>query len=191
MVDFGVPRDMDIDEFIDNHVTAHFEKSVAGADTSAMVGKSFTLQYNIGDDKKYCLNISDGNKLEIIKGGIDTPMLSLHMSESDWRDYISGQVDAGLDRFIDPIQLTDPKRFSALQEFKGMLIIKILKDDGETIVPTICFNGSDKPSATLRLKISDWLGLQQGKKKGPMLVMTGKMKVGGDISFVMQCQTLM
>ncbi|MCP4680621.1 MAG: SCP2 sterol-binding domain-containing protein [Deltaproteobacteria bacterium] len=190
MVEFNVPHDIAIDEFIDNHVTEHFTRSAENADTSAMMGKEFTLQYNIGD-AKYCLHIKDGDKLEIIKGGVDTPMLSLHMEESNWRDYISGKIDAGLDRFIDPTQLYDHKRYSALLEFKGTLFLKLRRDDGETLVATICFNGAESPSATLKLKIPDWIGLQTGKKKGPMLFMTGKMKAGGDMGFIMKCQALM
>jgi putative sterol carrier protein len=190
MVDFNVPHDIAIDDFIDTHVTEHFARSTQVADTSAMLGKVFTLQYNVGD-AKYCLHIKDGDKLEIVKGGVDAPMLSLYMKESDWRDYISGKVDAGLDRFIDPTQLCDRKRFNTLLDFKGTLTLKLRKDDGEDIVAVVCFNGSDAPSATLKLKISDWNGMQKGKKNGAMLFMSGKIKAGGDMGFVMKCQGLM
>ncbi len=190
MTETNIPHDIGWDDFMDKHVAVQFAEKTETVDTSAMMGKEFTLQYNMGD-AKYCLHIKDGDKLEIIKDGIDNPMLSLHMEESDWRDYISGEVDAGLERFLDPTQLYDQKRYNALLEFKGTLILKLRKDDGENLVATICFNGADSPSATLKLKIPDWIDLQTGKKGGPMLVMTGKMKAGGDMGFVLKCQTLM
>ena len=90
-----------------------------------------------------------------------------------------------------PTQLFDPKRYKALLDFRGTLFIKLRKEDGEELVATLCFNGADTPSATLKLKVSDWIGLQAGKKNGPMLMMTGKMKAGGDMGFIMKCQALM
>ncbi|MCP4599117.1 MAG: SCP2 sterol-binding domain-containing protein [Proteobacteria bacterium] len=190
MQQFNVSHDIPLDEFIDDHVTAEFKKGIADADTSSMKGKEFTIQYEIGDNK-YCLQIVDGSTLEIIKGGVDAPMLRLHMAENDWRDYISGKVDAGLDRFLDPTQLLDPKRYKALIGLKGALSLKLKKDDGDRLLVNVAFNNSDKPAATLKLKLSNWIAMQNGKKSGPMLFMTGKMKAKGDMGLVMKCQSLM
>ena len=190
MIRFNVPRNIDIDDFFNEHVRAYFEQNTAKANTLSMKGKEFYLQYGVGD-QKYCLHITDGDTLEIIKGGIDHPELSLHMSESDWRDYISGEVDPGLDRFIDPTQLLDPKRFKALREVKGTLILKLNNGGDETIVATVTFNAAETPSATLKIALSDWLAMQSGKKNATMLFMTGKIKAGGNMHFMMKCQGLM
>ncbi len=189
MVQFNVSHDIALDEFFDAHVRVHFEESTAKANTSSMAGKEFTLQYEVGE-AKYCLHIKDGDKLEIVQGGVDKPMLRLHMEEPEWRDYISGQEDFGLDRFIDPTQLLDSKRYKQLSEMKGTLFLKLGRGDG-TAVATIGFNSEESPSATLKLKLADWIAMQKGKKSGPMLFMTGKIKAGGDMGFVMKCQSLM
>lgn len=190
MVQFKVPYNISLDEFFAEHVGAHFQEKTSRMNTSLMKGKAFTIQYGVGDEK-YCLRIIDGDKLETIKGGMDFHNLSLHLCESDWRDYMSGQIDVGLDRFIDPSQLLDPKRFKLLDEVKGTLFLKLNTGGDETIIATISFNAASTPSATLKLKLADWLAMQSGKKSATMLFMTGKIKAGGDLGFVMKCQSLM
>ncbi len=190
MVELNLPYDLDISEFFSNYVAEHFNSSVAGKDTSALAGKEFKLQYEVGE-QKYGVMITNGDKLEIVDGGFDSPTLCLHMEEPDWRNHISGRVDAGLDRFIDPTQLLDPKRYAKLMNTKGTLILKLKNDDGEQAVARIIFQDAAKPSATLKLKLSDWVGMQKGKKSGPMLFMSGKIKAGGDMGLVMKAQSLM
>ena len=190
MTQFKVPYNINLDEFFTEHVRAYFQEKTSRVNTSSMKGKEFTLQYGVGDEK-YCLRITDGDKLEMVKGGVDYPNLSLHLSESDWRDYISGQVDTKLDRFIDPSQLLDPKRFKSLGEVKGTLFLKLNKGGDETITATISFNAAETPSATLKLKLADWQAMQSGKKNATILFITGKIKAGGDMGFVMKCQSLM
>ncbi len=188
MIQFNVSHDIALDEFFDVHVLQHFETSTAGSDVSSMMGKEFTLQYEVGE-AKYGLRIKDGNKFESVKGGIEGPMLRLHMEELNWRDYISGRADLGLDNFIDPTSLLDPKRFDKLSGMEGTLFLK-LNRDGETVVATITFNNEPAPSATLKLKLDDWLALQQGQTSATKLLMTGKISAGGDLGLITKCQSL-
>ncbi|MCU0665018.1 MAG: SCP2 sterol-binding domain-containing protein [Myxococcota bacterium] len=168
----------------------HFEKSKSRTNTTSLQGKEFVLQYGVGE-AEYFLRIKDGDTLEIVKGAANSPNLSLHLEESDWRDYMSGKVDVGLHRFMDPGQLFDPKRFKALTETNGTLFLKLNAGNPEPLVVRIMFNGRDKPSATVKIELADWLALQAGKKTATTLFMTGKLKAGGDLSFVMKCQALM
>lgn len=190
MVPFAVPHDIDLDEFFFENMREHFDKNTSRANTTSLQGKEFVLQYGVGE-AEYSLHIKDGDTLEIAKGAANSPHLSLHLEESDWRDYLSGKVDIGLHRFMDPAQLFDPQRFKSLTEIRGTLFLKLNTGNPEPLVAKIAFNGRDKPSATVKLELADWLALQAGKKKVAMLFMTGKLKAGGDLSFVMKCQALM
>ncbi len=190
MPQFNVPHDVEIASFFGEHVTSYFNKQTASINTSAMSGKEFTVQYNISD-KKYCLRIKDGKHLEIIDGGIENPMLCMAMGEPDWRDNISGRVEGGLDRFIDPIQILDPGRYRKLVQIQGTLNLRLKKKNGSIMPVDITFNNKSKPSVMLNLKLPIWVAMQKGKKSGQMLFMTGRMKVKGDMMFLMKCQSLM
>ena len=45
---------------------------------------------------------------------------------------------------------------------------------------------SPAPRVTIKSKISDYVGIQQGKLNGQEAFMTGKVRVDGDLSFLMQ-----
>ena len=49
-------------------------------------------------------------------------------------------------------------------------------------------NFTDKPTATMSIKSSDFILLATGKMDGMKAFMTGKLKVKGDMSLVMKLQ---
>lgn len=189
MVEFKVPANITVDDFFKTHVPTQFKELLANANVSAMAGKEFTLQFNI-EGKKYAIRIKDGKSLEVIPGGLDKAMLTLSLSESFWRDAITGNVPGAMDQFTDPSQVADLNRYNALLNTKGTLKVELKLPDGNTIPLGLTFNGETSPEVTIKLALEDWLAMQRKQTDGQSLFMAGKMQFEGDVTFLMQLQAL-
>jgi len=187
---FNVPETVTVDDFFRTHVPAQFKEITEGVDLASMDGLEFTLQFDI-EGKKYCLRITGGTELEMIQGGVEKPVLALSLSESHWRDAVTGKVEGTFDRFIDPMQIADPTRYKTLLSTKGTLHVVLKGDDGSTTQASLVFNAAAKPQVTMTLALSDWVALQNKEVPGPMLFMSGKLKADGDMMFLMALQQLL
>lgn len=190
MARFSAPGGVTVKEFFVKHVPVQFREIAVGADAKGMAGRNFTLQFNVADEK-YCLDIQGGTKLDIIEGGIENPILAFSLAESDWREAVSGKSEGVIDRFIDPTQIADSTRYAKLLATKGTMKVELAKEDGTTVPFSMTFNGQSSPSVTIRLKLTDWVAMQKKEVNGPALFMTGKLKVSGDMMFLMALQTLL
>ena len=188
MAKFSVPSGVSVDDFFTKHVPSQFKEITAGANLSSLAGKEINLQFNV-NDQKFCLKIKDGTNLEIVKGGVDKPLLTIALSEQILLDSVTGKVEGMIDRFTDPVEIADPMRLQNLMETKGTLNLT-LKQDGNNIPVTMIFNGEAKPSVDLSLELKDWIAMQNKETTGQNLFMNGKMKFTGDMVLLMKLQTL-
>lgn len=190
MAVFHVPEGIQVGDFYMNHVPRHFAEVTAGMDLSAMEGKAFTLQFNI-DEESYCLKIMNGNDLDIVQGGIERPMLALSLTESDWRDAVTGKLEGLLDTFTDPAQAADLERYNRLLATKGTMKLELKKEDGILMHISLVFNGEQSPEVTIKLGMSDWVAMQKKEVTGQVLFMNGKMQTQGDMMFLVSLQSLL
>jgi len=188
MAKFNVPSGVSVDDFFTKHVPSQFKEITAGANLSSLAGKEVNLQFNI-NDQSYCLNIKDGTHLDVVKGGVAKPLLTLSLSEQIFLDSVTGKIEGMIDRFTDPVEIADPKRLNALFNTKGTLNLN-LKKDGTTIPVTMVFNGEAKPSVDMTLEFQDWIAVQNKQTSGQNLFMNGKLKFAGDMVFLMKLQDL-
>ena len=101
MAKFNVPCDVSVSDFLEKVVPAKFKEITADANLSSLAGKEVNLQFNV-NDQSYCLNIKDGTNLEVIKGGVAKPLLTLSLSEQIFLDAVTGKIEGMIDRFTDP-----------------------------------------------------------------------------------------
>lgn len=189
MAGFNVPENVSVEDFFKNHVPKQFKEMTAGVDLSALSGKAFTLQFDVAG-KKYCLNIQGGADVQVLEGGVDKPVLALQMSESDWRDAVTGKLAGVIDRFIDPGQVADKQRYGTLLATNGTMTVELKKPDGSTMPIAMAFNGAGQPAVTIKLSLEDWVAMQNKQVDGQTLVMSGKMQFEGDMMFLMSLQQL-
>ena len=187
---FDGPDDISVVDFFSTYAVPLFKTQAQSINPSTTAGIDFTIQYEI-DAFRYCLKVTGGTEVEVIDGGIESPMLILRMSENVWRVNIIGKVEGVLDRFVDPTQIADPVRFDKLTHTKGTLAVKLKTNDGESMSFSLIFGASEKPSGYLSMKLKNWVRLLAGKASGPRLFMTGRMKFKGDLPFLIRMQSLM
>ncbi len=190
MAKFDVADNVSVDEFFKDAIPKQFKDMIAGADMSALSGKEFKLQFNV-DGKKYCLDIKNGDSVEIIEDGVEKPVLEISIGESDWRDAVTGKLEGVIDRFIDPSQLANAEVLATLTSTTGALNLELAKPDGAALSFSLIFNGNPSPEAGLNLALEDWVSMQKGETDGQALVMSGKMNFTGDMMFLMGLQSLM
>ena len=188
MAKFNVPSGVSVNEFFEKHVPEQFKDITAGANLSSLVGKEVNLQFNV-NDQKYCLKIKDGTNLEVVKGGVDKPQLTLALSEQVFLDAVTGKVEGMIDRFTDPVEIADPMRLKNLMEIKGTLNLTF-KQNGNEIPVTMIFNGEAAPKVDISLDLQDWIAMQNKQTTGQNLFMNGKLKFAGDMTLLMKLQTL-
>jgi putative sterol carrier protein len=188
MAKFSVPSGVSVNDFFEKHVPAQFKEITAGANLSSLAGKEVNLQFNV-NDQKYCLNIKDGSNLNVIKGGVDKPLLTLALSEQVLLDSVTGKIEGMIDRFTDPVEIADPVRLRNLMDTKGTLNLTF-KNGDSNIPVTMIFNGEAKPAVDISVELKDWIAMQNKETTGQNLFMNGKLKFTGDMVLLMKLQTL-
>jgi len=188
MAKFKVPSGVSVNDFFEKHVPEQFKEITAGANLSSLTGKEVNLQFNV-NDQKFCLKIKDGTNLEVVKGCVEKPLLTLNLTEQVFLDAITGKVEGMIDRFTDPVEIADPTRLKNLMDTKGTLNLT-LKQDGNNIPVTMIFNGETNPSVDISLELQDWIAMQNKQTTGQNLFMNGKLKFTGDMVLLMKLQTL-
>jgi putative sterol carrier protein len=189
MAKFSVPSGVSVNDFFEKHVPAQFKEITAGANLSSLAGKEVNLQFNV-TDQKYCLNIKDGSNLNVIKGGVDKPLLTLALSDQVLLDSVTGKIEGMIDRFTDPVEIADPVRLRNLMDTKGTLNLTF-KNGADNIPVTMIFNGEAKPAVDISLELKDWIAMQNKETTGQNLFMNGKLKFTGDMVLLMKLQTLL
>jgi putative sterol carrier protein len=79
---------------------------------------------------------------------------------------------------------------SSAKALKGTMALELARAESEPFKVEMTFNGAPAPRTVLRMAMADYLGMQDGSQNGQMLFMQGKIKVEGDMGFLMQVASL-
>ena len=82
-----------------------------------------------------------------------------------------------------------PDNTPRVKQLKGTMALELSRD-GDPFKPEVCFNGSATPRTIMKVKLADYVDMQTGKLNGQEAFMTGKLKVEGDLAFLMQIAAL-
>lgn len=188
------PEGISVDEFFTNFVPEQFDKMkdvLNLVDLSFLGENDFDMQFNV-EGRVYGIKFKNGKDLQVVNGTIDKPAFSLHVSEKDWRDAVTGKFNTMADGFSgDPSSFIDAKRYSALQSTSGTLNMNLKKNDGEILPLKVVFNGVENPAVTVNIDMVDGLAMLNRETDGMKLFMNGKLKFTGDMTLLMKLQNLM
>jgi putative sterol carrier protein len=187
---FDAPENVTVEGFFKEYLYGKLMEVRETADLSWLAGKEFTANYEV-NGSRFGMRIKDGTDLEVVDGGIGQAMLEVRMSEDFWRDMATGKIESGMDSYILPGgSSADKDRYNALQEIKGTLKINMeIGDEIEEI--SMVLNGEPQPEAKITIALEDFVSINKGEADGPSLVMTGKLKIDGDISFLLSVQEML
>ena len=131
----------------------------------------------------------EGGKMTVTKGGGEAN-LTTRMSVADWRDAVTGQNGANLSLILPPQRPGRPDNSGRAKALKGVMGVELARDGAEPFRVEMCFNGATAPKTIIKMKIADYIAMQDGSLNGQQAFMSGKLKVEGDMGFLMQIAAL-
>ena len=75
---------------------------------------------------------------------------------------------------------------AAARALKGTMVLHLTRPDGDPLEMEMCFNGAATPKTEMTVALADRIAMDEGRMNGQEAFMTGKIKVQGDMGFLMQ-----
>ena len=76
------------------------------------------------------------------------------------------------------------------KQLKGTLALDLARDGNDPVRMEMAFNDAATPRTVMKMKLADYVAMQEGRLNGQEAFMTGKLKVEGDLGFLMQIAAL-
>jgi hypothetical protein len=131
-----------------------------------------------------------GGAMSVTPGAAAAAQLAFTLSVDDWRDAVLGRNGATLALILPQGRQARPEAGARALQLKGTLAQELSREGAEPFRVELCFNGAAAPRTLIRMKLQDYLDMQAGKLNGQELFMTGRLRVEGDLPFLMQIAAL-
>jgi putative sterol carrier protein len=135
----------------------------------------------------WMVDIRDGTM--IVRQGDEDAAIATTVSTDDWRDAAHGRNGASLVLIIPQQRPGRPDNTPRVKLLKGTMALELSRD-GDPFRVEMCFNSAVAPRTIMKVKLADYVDMQTGKLNGQEAFMTGKLKVEGDLAFLMQIAAL-
>ncbi|HYC22807.1 MAG TPA: SCP2 sterol-binding domain-containing protein [Candidatus Bathyarchaeia archaeon] len=148
--------------------------------------EDFTLQYHVGGPGGGDWSVRiEGGKM-IVERSVAPAILTLTISAQDLVDALSSANGAApslvLPRARKPGQSSGP-----VKALRGTMALNLTRGQGvEPFRLEMKFNGAATPRTVMTMAIADYVAMGEGRLNGQEAFMTGKMRVEGDMAFLMQ-----
>jgi hypothetical protein len=152
--------------------------------------QDFTMQYHVtgpgGGD--WLVSISNGQMTT--RKGTGDANLTFTLSVDDWRDAVLARDGAAVSLIIPPRRPGRPDNSGRAKQLKGTLAFELAREARDPFKVEMSFNNASTPRTTMKMKLPDCVAMQEGRLNGQEAFMTGKLKVEGDLGFLMQVAAL-
>ena len=181
-----VSEDITPEQFFEELLPAGF---AAQAEAGAAPQASFTIGYTlIGDGGgSWLMTVADG-RMTAAKGP-GAANLAFTVSVDDWRDAVLARNGAQLALLLPAQRPGRPDNSAKAMALKGTMALELARD-GEPYKVEMCFNGSAAPRTIMKMALVEYIAMQEGRLNGQEAFMTGKLRVEGDLAFLMQIAAL-
>lgn len=182
-----LPEDVTPEVFFQQLLPMGFEQQ---AQTGAAVPTDFTMLYRLTGDGggDWLVTIRDG-KLTA-QPGAGEAVLTFTMSTDDWRDAVLGRNGASLALLLPQSRPGRPDNSGRARTLRGTVAQELSREAAEPFRLEMTFNGATQPRTVLKMKIQDFIDMNVGKLNGQEAFMTGRMRIEGDMAFLMQIAAL-
>ena len=168
-------------EYFQTYIPKLVEKYLAEEPVPDMEGTSFTTQVKVEGEQSliFGVTIDGAREISVQPDGLENPMVSVTVPE-DFIRFTTRQVSA----------LTGRKQYDAILNTKGTLNLEMEMPGGVVLPVTIVFNGAPEPQATMSGPADVLAQVMTGQIQGPQAFMEGKIKIAGDMMFLMSLASL-
>jgi putative sterol carrier protein len=181
-----VPQDVTPDQFFEQFMPLGFQQQVAEGTTPGNI----TIQYTLTGDGggSWLIEIADG-KMNARKGTGEAS-IAYTVSTAQWREAMAGQHGSSPALIVPPQRPGRPDQSGRAKTLKGTMALELARDGADPFKVETTFGGAAAPRTVMKLRQQDYLDMQTGKLNGQEAFMTGKMKIEGDMGFLMQIAAL-
>ena len=148
------------------------------------------MQYRLTGDGggDWAVEIRDG-RMSTRKGSGEAN-LTFTVAVDDWRDAVLGRDGATLGLILPQPRPGRPDNSARARELKGTMALELAREGRDPFRVEMCFNNAATPRTVLKMKLSEYVDIQAGKLNGQEAFMTGRLRVEGDLGFLMQIAAL-
>lgn len=149
-----------------------------------------TLQYHVEGEGggAWTVRIESG-KMSVSAGQVEAPLtVTLHIEA--FRDAVLGRNGAALSLVVPEGRAGRPENAQRMQALKGTMALELAREGADPFKLEMRFNNAAQPRTTMKMKIADYIAMQAGRLNGQEAFMSGKLRVEGDLPFLMQIATL-
>ena len=154
------------------------------------VPQDFALGYHVtgagGGD--WIVSIKDG-QMSARKGTGDA-VITFSLSVDDWRDAVLARDGASLAVIVPQNRPGRPDNSGRAKQLKGTMAVELSREGKDPMKVEMAFNHAATPRTVMKMKLADYVAMQEGRLNGQEAFMTGKMKIEGDMGFLMQIAAL-
>jgi hypothetical protein len=199
--DFRAPMDITPARFFEEWLPSQVENSRELLETFAG-GLSFVVSVRVTGERggEWTVRLAD-RKPEFVRGLDAEAVVTFIVSEENFIQSITGQLDdlrppardmSAVDTSPEAIQQRARQVLAALKDIRGSLRAE-LDDPNRALAATMKFGGEmkDAPDCILRLKMDHVRAIASGDLDPQVAFMTGKVKIEGDSSLLMQLLAVM
>jgi len=183
-----VSEDVTPDQFFQQLLPMGFQ---AQREAGGAVPGDITMQYNLTGPGggEWAVTIKDG-QMSTVKGKHDAPVMTFTLPVGDWRDAVLGQNGATIALLIPQNKPGRPDNSGRVKQMKGTVAQELARESGDPFKIEMCFNGAATPRTVLKMKLADAVAMQEGRLNGQEAFMTGRLRIEGDMAFMMQVAAL-
>jgi hypothetical protein len=154
------------------------------------VPQDFTMQYLVSGDGGGDWHVSIKDGAITAKQGKDDAVLTFRLTAADFLDAINSRNGAAPTLLLPASRPGRPDTSGRAKMLKGTVAQELARDGGEPFKVEMSFNGAEAPRAVVKMKLADFLAMQDGRLNGQEAFMTGKLRIEGDMALMMQVAAL-
>ena len=181
-----VPESVTPEQFFEQLLPMGFAAQ-AGAQNAP---QDITIQFRLSGDGggEWFAEIKDGAMN--VRKGTGEANFTVTLSVPDWRDAVLARNGASLSLILPQSRPDRPDNSGRAKALKGTMSLELSRPQGDPFRLEMAFNNAPMPKTTLRVALQDYVDMQEGKQNGQQLFMQGRIKVEGDMAFLMQVASL-
>jgi len=182
-----VPESVTPEQFFEELMPMGFAAQVS---EGGVTPQDATIQFHLtgagGGD--WHAAIANGT-MQVRKGSAEANF-TVTLGVDDWRDAVLSRNGASLVLIIPQNRPGRPDNTARAKALRGTMALELSRPELEPFRVETCFGNAATPKTTLRMTLGEYVGMQDGTQNGQQLFMQGRIKVEGDMAFLMQVASL-